>query len=133
MKKTSLTKEEVDEIVEVHIKEKLNKTKLQLPFMDSYVAFYHPDKVEEWVDECLAIERVDRKVGGKDTKIKNVAGVRKLFLEKFFPYYSDEAIKARKEEERARKQAIKAEKDADSKLSNRERLIKNIKKISDSQ
>lgn len=133
MKKTSLTKEEVDEIVEVHIKEKLNKTKLQLPFMDSYVAFYHPDKVEEWVDECLALGRVDRKVGGKDTKIKDVVGVRKLFLKKFFPDYTDEAINARKEEERARKQAKKAEKDADSKLSDRERLIKNIKKISDSQ
>lgn len=111
--------------------QKFSKSTMTIDWMDTYVAKFQPDKVEDWIKTCLSIPMVDRKIGGKEKSAKNVKAIRNKFLEMFFPDYSDEALKKKKEAEKAKKQAKRAEKEAEKNLTPEEKFRKKMESLKD--
>lgn len=94
---------------------------LAIGWMDFYVANERPETIEKWVDDCLAIPKVQKT--GKDGTQKDVIdkkAIRKKFLETYFPDYTDEKVAERKK---------KAEKNP-VKKTEREKLVEKLKKLS---
>lgn len=121
------TKEELEaEIKKFQEEMKINKTKLSLNWMDSYVLTFFPEKAKEWGNKCAAIPKAIRK-NGKEAK--NVERVREAFIKEFFPDYTDEAIKKRKEEKIAKRKAEKEEKEHFKSLSPEEQIELRLKKM----
>lgn len=107
-----------------------NKTKMTLDWMDTYVACNKPDEIEKWAKECAGIDpkEITDKNGNQFTRA-NVAEVVKLFLNTFFPDFTDEAIAKKKEEAKKKKQAEKEEAEALKQLSPEEQILAKLNKI----
>ena len=119
-------------------KGKLNKTTLSLAWMDSYVAKLFPDRITEYVKACAELPTVNQKRtkadGTKqDVEVKDIEGVRKVFIEKFFPDFTEEAIEKRKAEEKAQREAKKAEKKRREALPLEEQLAIRLKELAEEE
>lgn len=100
------TKEEISEVIE---KKPIKHTALTIDFMDSYIACFKPNDTEQWIKECLKIEKVARKINGVETQVKDTASIREYFLKTYFPTETKEARKAAKEEAKAKKKNMSDE------------------------
>lgn len=129
MKKEISTVEEVDKILDEIIKDgKLNKAKLTVDFMDAFVGLKHKDDIDEWTEKCLDIPMKERTIGSNNVDARDAKVIRKYFIEKYYPEYTEEAIKKAKEEKRAIAKAEKAEKERLSKLSTADKFRAKMEK-----
>ena len=115
-------------------KGKLNKTTLSLAWMDSYVAKLFPDRITEYAKACAELPTVKQertKADGtkQDVEVKDIEGVRKVFLKMFFPDFTEDAIKERNAEKKAQREAEKAEKKRREALPLEEQLALRLKDL----
>lgn len=105
-------------------KNKINKTMLTLDWMDSYVAKFHPEKIEEYAKKCASFLT---KKGELDEKMRvDIKAIREYFIAEFLPALTDEAILKRKIEEK--KKALE-EKMKEKKLSPEEIIKQKLHKL----
>ena len=129
MAKSKYTREEISEAIEKFKAGNLSRTNLTVDFMDAYVAKFQQDKINEWIKACMAIPMVDRKIGGKDKKVKDSKAIRESFIKMFFPELTDEAKKAAKEAAKKAREAEKAAKEAAQKLTPEEQFRKRMEEL----
>ena len=109
------------------------KTKMSIDWMDAYVAYNHPDKVEEWITACLKFEakKQDYKAedGTRTREMRDVKAVRDYFIATFFQDKTKEAIEAQKEKEKEERRKRKEEKEARKAMTAEEKLRDKFKQL----
>lgn len=84
-------------------------SELTFELMDSYVACFKPDDIEQWIEACAAFPRVEKEFKkGSDMKIqvKDIQKVRAHFLKTYFPDDTKEAREKAKQQEANRKKSM---------------------------
>ena len=133
MAKKKITREEIEAVIEEIKSGKLNKTKLTIDFMDSYVAKVHPEKIDEWIKNCLSIPEKSKKIGGKEKLSKDVQEIRKYFIATFFPEQTEEAKEAEKERAKKEREAKKAAQEAKKNLSPEELFRQRMNELAEEE
>lgn len=134
------TKEQIEKDIEALKKGKLSKSKLTLDFMDSYVAYFQPNKIEEYAKKCASItektreiKKEDSKDKGKKISVKDIKGVRDYFLETFFYEQSEKGLEEAKAEKKKAKEKEKAQKEAEKNMTTEERIKAKLIKIANNK
>ena len=129
MAKKEYTRESVAADIASFINGEFSKTNMTIDFMDSYVAWFKPETVDEWVKKCLTIPMISRKIGGVEKSVKDSKAIREYFIATYVPDHTDEAKKNAKEAKKALRAAEKAKKEAEKNLSPEEKLRQKMQKL----
>ena len=132
------TKEQILKDVEELKNGKFSNSKITLDWMDSYVAYFREDKVDEYAAKCASIpvkirkiEKEGSKDKGKQIEYKDVKGVREYFLETFFYDQSEKGKKEAKLKKQQEREQAKLKKEQEKNMSPEEKIKAKLKAIQD--
>lgn len=130
MKEKTFTREEIENTIAEFKANGLNKTKLTRDFMDNVVAKLHPEDINEWVEKCSSFPAKTRKIGGVEKNVPDDKSVRKYFIEKYLPEFTDEAVAEAKAKKKAEREARKAEREAEKNKTPEEKFRDKMARLS---
>lgn len=131
MGKKVFTKEAIQADIEKFVAdEQFNKTTVSLDWMDNYVVMFKPEDMETYANDCALMPTKEAKNG---VKRPDVVAVRKYFMEKYFPEYTDEAVAKRKDEAKKKREAEQAEAKRLKGASKQEQILAKLKKLAKEQ
>ena len=130
MKEKIFTREEIENTIAEFKTNGLNKTKLTRDFMDNFVAKLHTEDMDQWVEKCLSFPATTRKIGGVEKTVPDDKSVRKYFIEKYLPEFTDEAVAVAKAKKKAEREARKAEREAEKNKTPEEKFRDKMARLS---